>query len=98
MRVRGYGGIRDTESFGEQAWWVGLLLLGYAASKPITLWPMCFGVLFNHSLDILVTLPLIESRMLRNSKRAAAFQKYLRGMLQVCIHWLCLSNEGSLDN
>ena len=67
---------RHPNHFGEQTWWVGLLLLGYAASKPAALWPICFGVLFNHSLDTLVTLPLIESRMLRNGKRAAAFQKY----------------------
>jgi steroid 5-alpha reductase family enzyme len=72
---------RHPNHFGEQTWWIGLLLLGYVASEPRTMWPICFGVLFNHSLDILVTLPLIESRMLRNGKRAAAFQKYpLRGM------------------
>eukprot|EP01051_Picozoa_sp_SAG22_P016840 SAG22_NODE_2471_length_2534_cov_1.657495_2_plen_93_part_00 len=42
-------------------WWVGLLLLGVAANPSVTaLWPICFGVLLNHSLDIFATLPLIK--------------------------------------
>ena len=48
------------------------------AAKPSALWPICFGVLFNHSLDIFATLPLIEGRMLRKAERAEPFREYQR--------------------
>jgi steroid 5-alpha reductase family enzyme len=65
---------RHPNHFGEQTWWVGLLLFGVASGAP--LWPICFGVLFNHPLDTLVTLPMIEQRMLRRPERVAAFKEY----------------------
>eukprot|EP01051_Picozoa_sp_SAG22_P016839 SAG22_NODE_2471_length_2534_cov_1.657495_1_plen_364_part_00 len=68
---------RHPNHFGEQLWWVGLLLLGVAANPSVTaLWPIGFGVLFNHSLDIFATLPLIEGRMLRKAERAGPFREY----------------------
>ena len=36
-------------------------------------WPICAGVLFNHPIDTLATLPLIEQRMLRRKERADAY-------------------------
>jgi steroid 5-alpha reductase family enzyme len=67
---------RHPNHFGEQLWWFGLLLLGVAAKSEW--WPICLGVLLNHSLDTLVTLPLIEGRMLRKPEREAAFREYCR--------------------
>ena len=56
------------------------MVAGYAAQPPAVAswWPICFGVLFNHSLDTLATLPLIEGRMLRKAERAEAFREYQR--------------------
>ena len=76
---------RHPNHLGEQTWWVGLLTFGVAAaggarafaSDPAR-WLVCFGVLFNHPLDTLVTLPLIEERMLRRPERAAAYRAYQR--------------------
>ena len=42
----------------------------------VALWPICFGVLFNHTLDTFVTLGLIEERMLRRPERRAAYTAY----------------------
>eukprot|EP00931_Biecheleriopsis_adriatica_P051418 TRINITY_DN29818_c0_g1_i1.p1 TRINITY_DN29818_c0_g1~~TRINITY_DN29818_c0_g1_i1.p1 ORF type:complete len:373 (-),score=48.48 TRINITY_DN29818_c0_g1_i1:177-1247(-) len=70
-----WGWSRHPNHFGEQLWWVGLLLLGYAAAGP---WWISAGVLFNHPLDILVTLGLNEERMLRKEARREAFKAYQR--------------------
>lgn len=68
-----WGCSRHPNHFGEQTWWVGLLLFGLAAGGP---WWIAGGVLFNHPLDTFVTLGLIEERMLRREERRAAFQAY----------------------
>jgi len=65
---------RHPNHFGEQTWWVGLLLFSVAATG--TWWPSCIGVLYNHPLDTFVTLPLIEERMMRRPERAALFKRY----------------------
>jgi steroid 5-alpha reductase family enzyme len=75
---------RHPNHFGEQIWWVGLLLFGVAASAEsnngifsiTTWWPIAFGVCFNHPLDTFVTLKLIEDRMLRRPERAEIYKKY----------------------
>ena len=67
---------RHPNHFGEQAWWCGILCLGVAAGAGF--WPICFGVLFNHPLDGLVTLQLIEQRMLRRPERNEQFRAYQR--------------------
>jgi len=67
---------RHPNHFGEQTWWVGLLLFGISAKAAV--WPICFGVLFNHPLDTFVTLDLIETRMLRRPERVQAFKEYCR--------------------
>lgn len=95
---------RHPNHFGEQTWWIGLLLLGVAgvgttaatatatpqvgvssfadlwslvvAAGPYW-WAISFGVCFNHPLDTLVTLPLIEGRMLRREARAPLFRQYM---------------------
>jgi len=67
---------RHPNHFGEQTWWCGVLCLGIAAGAP--LWPICFGVCFNHPLDTFVTLGLIEERMLRRPERRAQFKAYQR--------------------
>ena len=75
---------RHPNHFGEQTWWIGLLLFGVSACASThggllswkTWWPIAFGVLFNHPLDTFVTLPLIEDRMLRRPKRVKVFQDY----------------------
>merc|ERR1719498_1972670 len=70
-----WGWSRHPNHFGEQTWWVGLLLLGLAAGGP---WWIAAGVLFNHPLDTFVTLGLIEERMLRKEERREAFKAYQR--------------------
>ena len=75
---------RHPNHFGEQTWWMGLLLFGVAASAKsnggllslATWWPIAFGVLFNHPLDTFVTLPLIEHRMLRRPERVKVYKEY----------------------
>lgn len=64
---------RHPNHFGEQCWWVGLLLLGAAAGATPRI---AFGVLFNHPLDTLVTLRLIEDRMLGRPERKRAYRAY----------------------
>jgi steroid 5-alpha reductase family enzyme len=67
---------RHPNHFGEQMWWVGLLLFGIAAKSAI--WPICFGVLFNHPIDTFATLQLIEERMKRRPERLKAFEDYCK--------------------
>lgn len=73
---------RHPNHFGEQTWWIGLLLFGVAACESwasrAAWWPICFGVLFNHPLDTFVTLELIEERMMRRKERVEAFKEYQR--------------------
>ena len=76
---------RHPNHLGEQTWWVGLLAFGVAAAggprsfaADPALWSVAFGVVFNHTLDTLVTLPLIEARMLRVEQRAEAYREYQR--------------------
>merc|ERR1712048_641096 len=64
---------RHPNHFGEQTWWIGLLMVGIAAKS--TAWPYCLGVLFNHPLDTFVTLQLIEGRMMKRKERLAAFKE-----------------------
>jgi steroid 5-alpha reductase family enzyme len=73
---------RHPNHFGEQTWWLGLLLFGISSVwetngfSLATFWPISFGVLFNHPLDVFVTLPLIEKRMLGRAERAAVYKDY----------------------
>ncbi len=67
---------RHPNHFGEQTWWIFLLLLGCASGASV--WPICFGVCFNHPLDTFVTLGLIEKRMLRREARRVPFAEYQR--------------------
>ncbi len=67
---------RHPNHFGEQLWWVGLALLGVDGGGVLAF----VGVLYNHPIDIFVTLGLIENRMLANRKssapRTTAFKEY----------------------
>ena len=69
---------RHPNHLGEQMWWAGLLVLGVAGARTWRqgLWPGALGVLYNHPLDTLVTLPLIEARMARRPERREAFRAY----------------------
>ena len=70
---------RHPNHFGEQMWWIGLLLFGFASGAPLDLvWPICLGVCFNHPLDTFVTLRLIEKRMLRREERREAYRGYMQ--------------------
>ena len=77
---------RHPNHMGEQTWWLGLLCFAVAAAGGVDgfvscgagCWAVCFGVAFNHPLDTLVTLPLIEARMLGRQARAAAYREYQR--------------------
>ena len=65
-------------------WWVGVLCFAVAAaggaaafaSAGAHAWAVGFGVAFNHPVDTLATLPLIEGRMLRRPERAALYKAY----------------------
>ena len=65
---------RHPNHFGEQCWWIGVLLLGLSSHSHSHY--IAFGVLFNHPLDTFVTLRLIEDRMLRRPERVRAFRAY----------------------
>jgi len=65
---------RHPNHFGEQLWWIGLAMFGMVASGG-QIWPT-LGVLYNHPIDTLATLRLIEDRMLSNPKRRDAFKAY----------------------
>merc|ERR1711988_1012070 len=60
---------RHPNHFGEQTWWIGLLCFAVAAAGGVGnfaacgsyCWAVALGVVYNHPLDTLVTLPLIES-------------------------------------
>eukprot|EP00966_Prymnesium_polylepis_P011356 261620-Prymnesium_polylepis.1 len=75
---------RHPNHFGEQTWWVGVLCFAVAAAGGLSgfvaggapCWAVAFGVCFNHPIDTLATLPLIENRMLRRPERAALFRAY----------------------
>ena len=67
---------RHPNHLGEQIWWLGILCFGLASGA--SSWPICFGILFNHPLDIFVTLPLIEERMKRRRDRRFAYIEYTK--------------------
>ena len=75
---------RHPNHFGEQTWWLGLLLFGISSSMSgemnewslTSFWPICFGVCFNHPLDTFITLPMIEKRMLHRPERAEIYKDY----------------------
>lgn len=67
---------RHPNHFGEQLYWIGLLLLGWAGVG--VLYPYVLGVLFNHPIDIFVTCRLIEKRMLSRPNRREAYLEYQR--------------------
>lgn len=75
---------RHPNHFGEQLWWVGLALLG-ASSAHFAWWPL-LGVLYNHPLDTLVTLQLIEDRMLARPERRDAYKAY-QGRTSLLLPW-----------
>jgi steroid 5-alpha reductase family enzyme len=77
---------RHPNHFGEQLWWIGILSSavaaaggwsGFVAGGPHC-WAVAFGVCFNHPIDTLATLPLIEARMLRRPERATLYRAYQR--------------------
>lgn len=65
---------RHPNHFGEQLWWIGLALFGVSATGG-AVWPL-LGVLYNHPIDILATLPLIEERMLKRPERHHLYKAY----------------------
>jgi protein-S-isoprenylcysteine O-methyltransferase Ste14 len=67
---------RHPNHFGEQTWWIGLLLFGVAAKSAF--WPICFGVCFNHPIDSFATLQLIEERMVSRPERVKAWEEYCK--------------------
>ena len=48
-----------------------------------SVWAVACGVAFNHPVDTLVTLPLIEGRMLRRPDRAALYKAYQKRTPQI---------------
>jgi steroid 5-alpha reductase family enzyme len=76
---------RHPNHFGEQLWWIGVGMLALAVGDP---WA-AIGLVFNHLIDNLVTLHLIEARMLQNPKRQAAYRQYMRAT-PICVPWRML--------
>ena len=77
---------RHPNHFGEQLWWIGVGLWAVAAGAPL----YALGLVFNHACDNLVTLHLIEERMLQNEKRAGAYREYME-RTPICVPWGLLS-------
>ena len=73
----------DIIANASSARWVGLALFGVAAARGgggdwrRAAAVACAGVAYNHPLDTLVTLPLIEQRMLAKPARAALYRDYM---------------------
>ena len=66
---------RHPNHLGEQLWWIGVALFAYAAHGGLC--RCVFGLVFNHLCDNLVTVYLIEKRMLQNPARAAQYEAYI---------------------
>uniref|UniRef100_A0A7S4PTD8 Steroid 5-alpha reductase C-terminal domain-containing protein n=1 Tax=Alexandrium monilatum TaxID=311494 RepID=A0A7S4PTD8_9DINO len=87
---------RHPNHFGEQTWWLGVLCFAVAAEGGVLgfascgagCWAVAFGVCFNHPIDTLATLPLIEGRMLRRPERVALYRAYQRRTSLIVPWWV----------